>query len=123
MQRTTIRWTENEHLALDLPEHWQILGHYVPRIAAAIEDLPACLAERLENPLGRQALSRLLIRTKKVALVIDDLTRPTPVVELLGPVVAALEKSGLADDQVRGVVATGMHPPLSREQLVRKVGP
>jgi len=123
MQPTTVCWTETEQLALDLPEHWQVLGHYVPSITTPIENLPARLAEQLEEPLGRQGLSKLLAEAEKVALVVDDLTRPTPVAQLLRPVLAALEKAGLADDQVIGVVATGMHPPLSSEQLIFKVGP
>lgn len=123
MKPTTVRWTETEQLSLDLPEHWQVLGHYTPRVTAPIEDLSAQLADRLHKPLGRQALSKLLSKARKVTLVVDDLTRTTPVAQLLAPVAAALEKSGIPDDQVTGVVATGMHPSLSKEQLISKLGP
>ncbi|NIA07590.1 MAG: DUF2088 domain-containing protein [Actinobacteria bacterium] len=122
MHRTTVRWTENEYLSLDLPEHWHVQGHYAPRVAPPIANLSSRLAQRLEEPLGRPGLSALLARAQSVALVIDDLTRATPVTTLLEPVVTALEKAGIADDQVTGVVATGMHPPLSAQELTGKIG-
>jgi nickel-dependent lactate racemase len=123
MHRTTVRWTENEYLPLDLPEHWHILGHYAPRVAPPIADLSSQLTQRLEKPLGQAGLSALLAQAKRVALVIDDLTRPTPVTTLLEPVVTALEKAGIADNQITGIVATGMHPHLSAQELTGKVGP
>ena len=123
MHPTTVRWTENEYLPLDLPRNWHIAGYFAPRPAPPIEGLPSRLAQQLEKPLSRPALSSLLARAKSVALVIDDLTRPTPVAALLEPVLTALEKAGIADHQVTGIVATGMHPPLSVEELAGKVGP
>lgn len=123
MHPTTVRWTENEYLSLDLPERWHILGHFSPRAAPPIADLSSHLAQRLEEPLSRPALSTLLAQANSVALVIDDLTRATPVTALLDPVVAALEKAGIANDRVTGIVATGMHPPLSTKELTGKVGP
>ncbi|MCK4849875.1 MAG: DUF2088 domain-containing protein [Phycisphaerae bacterium] len=122
MPRTSVRWTDNEQLSLDLPDHWQVLGRYEPRATTAIEELPARLAQMLEEPIERPAFSKVSAGAQKVALVIDDLTRPTPAGELLGPVVAALEKAGISDEQVTGVVATGLHPPISREQLLSKIG-
>ena len=122
MHPTTVRWTENEQLPLNLPQHWQLLGRYVPRTTEPIANLSARLAENLQKPLGRQALSTLLAKARKVALVIDDLTRATPVQILLEPVLAALQKAGITDDQLTAVVATGTHPPLSHEQLISKVG-
>ena len=123
MHRTTVRWTENEYLPLDLPERWHILGHYAPRVAPPIADLSSQLTQRLEEPLGRPRLSTLLARAQSVALIIDDLTRSTPATTLLEPVVAALEKAGIADDRVTGIVATGMHPTLSAQELTGKIGP
>ena len=123
MQPTTVRWTVNEHLNLDLPENWQVLGHYTPRVTPPIENLSAFLARRLEEPLGRQAFSKLLAKAGKIALVVDDLTRSTPAPQLLDPVLRAIQAAGISDDRLIGVVATGMHPPLSRDQLLSKVGP
>ncbi len=122
MPRTSVRWTDNEQLSLDLPQHWQILGRYVAQTTTGIEDVRVHLEQMLEEPTGRCAFSKFLAGAEKVALVIDDLTRPTPAGELLGPVVAALEKAGISDEQVTGVVATGLHPPMSREQLLGKIG-
>lgn len=123
MNRTTVRWTENEYLSLDLPERWHVLGHYAPRIAPPIANLSSQLTQRLEEPLGRPGLSTLLAQAQSVALVVDDLSRATPVTTLLEPVVTALATAGIANDKVTGIVATGMHPALSAQELAGKVGP
>ena len=78
MPRTSVRWTGDEQLSLDLPEHWQILGRYVSRETSVIEDLPAQLEQMLEEPTGRPSFWKLLAGAEKIALVIDDSTRPTP---------------------------------------------
>ena len=123
MHPTTVRWTENEYLSLDLPEHWQVLGEFSPRTAKPIENLSSDLPQRLEHPLSGPALSSLLARAGSIALVIDDLTRQTPATLLLKPVLAAMQKAGIADDKVTGIVATGMHPHLNAQELTGKIGP
>lgn len=122
MPKTSVRWTADEQLSLDLPHHWRILGRYEPRATSVVGNLSAHLAQMLEEPRGGRAFSELAAGAKKVTLVIDDSTRPTPAGEMLGPIVAALEKAGLSDGQITGVVAVGLHPPISQEQLISKVG-
>lgn len=122
MNKTSIRWGENEELSLELPSHWQVVGRHSPRISPPIEDVRGSLSEALARPLSRDALVNLLAGVKRVALVVDDLTRPTPAGQLLGPVVDLLEKVGISDQQISGVVATGLHPGMNREQLIEKVG-
>ena len=122
MPKTSVRWTDKEQLTLDLPEHWQVLGRYSPRETSPIADVRAELARSLEKPTGRPAFSKLLSRAAKITLVIDDLTRVTPVQELMTPIVAALDKAGIEDHQVTGAVANGLHPTLTEEQLLSKVG-
>jgi nickel-dependent lactate racemase len=59
---------------------------------------------------------------EKVAIIVDDLTRPTPVTEILGILLPYLEERGYAQQNVSIVVALGTHPPLTEEQLEKRLG-
>ena len=123
MPQTSVRWSQDKNLDINLPDNWQILGQYAPHEPEPVDDLSGKINQSLQKPLGRPSLAQLLNKTQKIALIIDDLTRPTPVQELAGPILAALADAGISDQQVTGIVATGLHPPLSQEQMLKKIGP
>jgi len=49
----------------------------------------------------------------KVALIVDDTSRPTPVETLLPPVLAELERAGMVIKDLTLVPALGVHRPSS----------
>jgi nickel-dependent lactate racemase len=58
----------------------------------------------------------------KIALVIDDDSRPTPVALLFPAGLAELQRSGVALDQVTVIPAVGVHRPMSQDELARRAG-
>jgi lactate racemase len=60
--------------------------------------------------------------SQKVAIIVDDLTRPTPVTEILGILLPHLDEGGYARGNVTIVVALGTHPSLTEEQLEKRLG-
>jgi len=89
---------------------------------------PTAAAERaavdraLENPIGAASLGELARGAKRVALLVDDWTRPTPAYKVLPVILEQLREAGCADSDVSIVFAKGMHRELSREEMERKVG-
>ena len=123
MSKSSVYWTKDERLSLNLPEHWQVLGCYSPDDPPPLPDVSAQVVRTLESPLGRENLLSLAGKARRIALVIEDLTRPTPTEQLLGPTAKILQQAGRSDDQIIGVVANGLHPPLAMDELAAKVGP
>ena len=60
--------------------------------------------------------------SQKVAVIVDDLTRPTPVTEILGILLPHLDEGGYTRGNVTVVVALGTHPSLTEEQLEKRLG-
>jgi nickel-dependent lactate racemase len=58
----------------------------------------------------------------EVALLFDDLQRPTPVHLALPEILNRLNKAGIPDKRISGICAVGTHPVLSLEQINNKVG-
>lgn len=59
---------------------------------------------------------------QKVAIIVDDLTRPTPVTEILKILLPYLDEKGYSSENVMIVVALGTHPALTEEQLEKRLG-
>jgi lactate racemase len=57
-----------------------------------------------------------------VTIVVDDMTRPTPVHLILPSVLARLSETGLPVDAITILVATGTHRPMTDPELRSKLG-
>ena len=111
-----------EEIAAKLPESWHIAGIMEPAPMPSVAD-PAQETERsLLAPIGLPRLSELARPSMKVALVIDDDSRPTPVTLILPAVLAELQRAGVAPNQVTVIPALGVHRAMSEPEIRRRVG-
>lgn len=74
------------------------------------------------NPIGAPSLDELVGPQHKVTILVDDFTRPTPAYKVLPVVLDTLGRIGVADENIRVVIARGMHRRLSRADMEQKVG-
>ncbi len=74
------------------------------------------------NPLGTSTLDELVGPQDKVTILSDDFTRPTPVYKVMPAVLDKLAEIGVADKNIKVVIARGMHRKLSRTDIEKKVG-
>ncbi|MEW5724266.1 MAG: nickel-dependent lactate racemase [Thermodesulfobacteriota bacterium] len=110
-------------LALDLPPAWRVLGVLESAAAPQAVDPAGACAEALKNPLGAAPLGGRDLVGKRVVLVVDDHTRPTPVAEFIAPVLEELSRAGTREEDLEILVATGVHRASRPEEVSRKVGP
>ena len=85
-----------------------------PRLSA-----PA-LANAVHQPIESRPLRELAAATRTAAIAVDDITRPTPIAEVLPIVLSELE--GIAPENIKILVALGAHRPMVRTELERKLG-
>jgi nickel-dependent lactate racemase len=109
-------------LEVPLPTGWRVLGQFSPPpIPIAADPLAAC-REALTQPIGTQPLSQRDLRGKRVLIVSDDISRPTPVRHLFPPVREALHQAGVADGDIEVLFALGTHRPMTQEEAEQKIG-
>jgi nickel-dependent lactate racemase len=85
---------------------------------------PAALVQQaLEAPLGTPRLQELARGRKRVLIVSDDVSRPTPVARFIAPVLDELAAAGVRDREVRVIMALGTHRPMTRPEIEAKLGP
>jgi lactate racemase len=113
-------WYGERASELAVPEAWdvEILGG---------DTLPAlsteALREAVRKPLAGPTLAELARNAKTAAIVIDDITRPTPTAEILPILLDELGRAGIARSEVTVFVAGGTHGVASEDDIERKVGP
>lgn len=106
---------------LDVPEA-NLLGIFATPQCLNPPDLGPMLAAALQNPIGTRPLRELAAGRRRVLLVCDDITRPTPVDRLLPGILAELRAAGVPDNSIELLVALGTHRPMTRDEMVVKFG-
>jgi len=111
-----------DKISLVLPPAWQVEGTLEPAALAGVTDLDKELQRSLQAPIGCQKLSKLVNKNSHIALVMDDLSRPTPVAKLLPAVLDELKRGGVATSQITLIPALGVHRPMDQSEIAQRAG-
>lgn len=73
----------------------------------------------LKNPIGSPSLKDLIIqkKAKKILIIVNDVTRPTPYKIILPPLLAELNQIGIKKENIIFIIATGIHRGNSQEEI------
>ena len=117
-------WYGDRDLALDVPEGW-LVRPYWPADAPEMDE--AAIEAALDAPIGTPAIEELARQTvaagkRTVSIAVDDISRPTPVARLMPAVMQRLEAGGIDLDDVKVVLAVGMHRLMTKEEMRKKLG-
>jgi lactate racemase len=118
-QRIQLPWG-NESLDVRLPDNWKVLGELRPGNAPAAP-VGSCL-EALAQPIGTQRLSSMSLSGKRIVVVVDDHSRPTPVNDFIMDVLSELRLAGAEDQHIDVMIATGIHRASRPEEVAAKLG-
>jgi nickel-dependent lactate racemase len=85
-------------------------------------DPEAAVRKALDHPIGSPLLEEMARPGQRVALIVDDITRPTPVALVLPEVLRRLSRAGVRSTDVTIVIALGSHRPMLPEEIARHLG-
>ncbi|HKI16416.1 MAG TPA: lactate racemase domain-containing protein [Isosphaeraceae bacterium] len=122
----TIPWGPEGSLELRLPAGGLIALTDVdivsPDLSDPLNDYPGALERALESPMGSDRLEQHLTPGARVAIIVDDPSRWTPVREALPIILRRLHRAGIRDDDVTISVGVGRHRAVDAEAMRRRVG-
>ena len=104
---------------VEVPDRAEIV---VPVEVPGLEDEATAVTDALRRPLAGPPLGEMLGRTRRVAVVFPDLTRPMPNRTVLPPLLAELARAGVPDDRITLLCATGTHRQASAAEMEELVG-
>jgi nickel-dependent lactate racemase len=117
----TLPWGKEE-MTMALPASWRLEGVLTP---AGTTDEPDAVEETrrsLREPMGSSSLAALAEPGMAVTIVIDDDSRPTPVHQMLPPVLEALDAGGVRHGDITLITALGVHRPMTEAEIEARAG-
>ncbi|MDB5349508.1 MAG: hypothetical protein JWN86_755 [Planctomycetota bacterium] len=106
---------------LELPPDWNVQVAW-PDLSGAIGDYPAALRAALDRPERGVRFESLVGAGRKVAIVVDDPSRWTPVRDVLPIVLERLHEAGVRSEDVSISVGVGRHHAVDAEEMRKRVG-
>ncbi len=100
----------------------KLVGTFLPRQLAPVSDPAGALREAMANSVASERLRDKAAQAKRVAIAIEDATRPVPNSLLVDAVMTELDAAGISPDQVKVIVATGLHRPMTPDELDTALG-
>lgn len=80
------------------------------------------IRDKLSQPVGTPTLREIAQGKKTAVITFDDLTRPTPVKEILPMLVEDLRAAGLKDENIIFLTSYGTHRPMTHAEARAKLG-
>lgn len=111
----------NEKIGFDIPEK-NFIGMLDPEFVPPVDDIKEAVVNAIENPYGGKRLEDIVERGKKIAIIVDDASRPTPVSLILPILIEKLESAGASSSDIRIVMALGSHRYMTQEEIEKRVG-
>ena len=107
----------------------QVVDLFLPKELEPNGDENALVSNAIRNPLNYFKFSKRIGEKTKVAISINDKTRPVPNNLLFPPLLMALQEAGVRSENILLIIATGTHQPMTENEfglllnddLIRKV--
>ena len=113
---------EGKEIRFQLPQGWDLLVQAEPRDIPGLDDIRGSIREAFKNPVGMPSLLDRSWAGKRITVISDDQTRPTPAVDIVPALLDQLNELGVRDMAIELVVARGTHRLPNHVDLEKKLG-
>ena len=114
-------WYGRKPIELTFPGEWNI---HIGKMKG--DDDPVLNTEQLRqkifSPIGTVSLKELAKGKKEVAIIVDDISRPTEASFIIPHLLKTLSGAGISEDSIRFLISLGCHGAHTREEFVKKLG-
>ncbi len=114
-------WYGDTELELEFPESWDLTicrmqGWDAPPLSDSE------IKKAFAHPIGTKTIKDLAQEKREVAILFDDMTRPTPTALLIPHILEELAAAGIPDDNIRFIAAIGAHGSMNGINFRKKLG-
>lgn len=85
--------------------------------------LPHLVQRAMEHPIGSPPLREIVRPGQKILIVVDDITRSTPIHQIAPLLLDHLLQSCCADADITFALALGTHRPMTEAEIAERLGP
>ena len=112
-------WYGDDKFTFSFPDSWELV---VAEIKGGPDIGDEGIRRAFAQPIGAPLLREVARGRRDAAILIDDLTRPTPSYRVLPYILEELAAAGLDDSKVHIICALAAHRSMTRADFVKKVG-
>ncbi|MGB9676763.1 MAG: nickel-dependent lactate racemase [Candidatus Bathyarchaeales archaeon] len=98
------------------------LGAIEPKERVGVSDTRAEIERALKEPIASKRLIEIVKPEHKVAIVVDDATRPAPSHLMVPPLLDELNATGVKDENVTIIFGCGTHRAVTPEEATQLLG-
>jgi len=98
------------------------LGLIEPKEKPGVPDAKAEVERALKEPIGSKRLSEIVKPEHRVAVVVDDATRPAPSYLMVPPLLDELNVAGVKNENITVIFGCGTHRAVRQDEAVRLLG-
>lgn len=115
----------NDTLDLNVPDTWDLVWpdsetDNIPSGTGTDESL--LVEQALDSPIAMPPLETMDLKKKKILIIVDDNTRPTPVHRFFDRILDRLDRAGADFDRITLMPGLGIHTAMTRTEMEEKVG-
>ncbi|MCK5642789.1 MAG: nickel-dependent lactate racemase, partial [Gammaproteobacteria bacterium] len=108
-------------ITLFIPDE-NLAGILMPSESEVTEDGISLIKRALKNPVNSNRLFEKVTPKSSVAIIVSDITRPTPTAQMLPPVFSELYRGGVKDEDITLIFALGIHRKQTVDEMKKIVG-
>jgi lactate racemase len=105
-----------------LPETWTVSHFVEAEEREPLSSIEQMVLDALSQPAGTDPLPHLVSKADRIAIIVDDGTRPTPVAPILSTLLSNIEAGGFEKGNITIVIALGTHEAMAKESLEARLG-
>jgi nickel-dependent lactate racemase len=109
-----------EHFSV--PDKWTVSHFVEAEEGGPLTSIEQMVLDALSKPAGTEPLTMLVSKARRIAIIVDDATRPTPVNPILKTLLSHIEVDGFEKDNITIVIALGTHEAMEKEALEARLG-
>jgi len=99
-----------------------LLGTIEGKEKPGVADVKAEILRALNEPIASKPLNEIVKPDHKIAIVVDDMTRPAPTKQMLPPLLEVLNQIGVKDENITIIFGCGTHRAVKPEEAVNILG-
>lgn len=109
-------------ISFKLPKNWNLISKIEPKKYSSLKNMETSFKKALSNPIGGPGLRELISPDKKVVIICDDATRPTPAYLVLPEILNKIKDAGGKNENIVIMIGKGLHKFPTKEELKTKLG-
>ena len=117
----TLPYGRTRHVRFSVPDT-AFAGMLEPGRVEPADDTLEAIRQALEHPIGCGRLEEIVRPGQSVNILCDDISRPTPVSQILPVLLEKLHQAGVRDRDIKIVMALGSHRYMTEQEKRERVG-